>query len=215
MQVIAILNTKGGVGKSTLASALAVRAASEDKSRRVGIVDLDAQQTLCAWFKDRPVKDAPEVFGGEQSPAAAIEKMRIAGMDLVFLDGPPSFLALIKEAIDVADLVVIPLKASLPDLRSTQDAVVMARQAKKPILAVINDATKRDGTVDTTLAVLRNGNVRVADTIMHHRVSHMTGFAAGKTAAEVNGGRDKDAAEEIDSLWREVTAALKGARRGK
>jgi chromosome partitioning protein len=212
MQIVAVCNTKGGVGKSTLAAALAVRAA-QDGDRRVAIVDLDAQQTLAAWFKDRSIKDRPEVFGGELSPASAVEKLSLAGWDLVFLDGPPSFLELVKEAIEVADLVLIPVKPSVPDLRSTQDAVVLARQARKPILVVINDATARDNTVDTTRAVLDGAKVPVAKQVMHHRVSHMHGFAAGKTAAEVNGGRDREAAKEIDALWVEVMATLKNGVR--
>ena len=43
MYVIAVVNTKGGVGKTTLASALAVRAAKD--SPRVAMVDLDPQRS--------------------------------------------------------------------------------------------------------------------------------------------------------------------------
>lgn len=42
MRVIAVVSSKGGVGKTTLASALAVRAARENK--RVAMVDLDPQR---------------------------------------------------------------------------------------------------------------------------------------------------------------------------
>jgi chromosome partitioning protein len=211
MKIVAVCSTKGGVGKSTLSATLAVRACQD--LPRVGIVDLDAQQSLAAWFKDRSNKTAPEVFGGELNPAEAVEKLRVAGWDLIFLDGPPSYLELIKEAISVADLMLIPVRPSLPDLRSTEDAVVLGRAAGIPMLCVINDAIANDRTIDTTRDVLTRGGVPVAEQVMHHRVSHIHGFAAGKTAAEVNNGRDRKVVEEIDALWAEVSAALKKGRK--
>lgn len=207
MKVIAICNTKGGVGKSTLTAALAVRAAQGGK-RRVAVVDLDAQESLIEWFASRADKSSPEVFAGEQNPADAVEKLSLTGWDIVFMDGPPSFFNLVREMIAVSDLVVIPLRPSIADLRSTEDCVVMTRQGGKPMLCVLNDVTRTDRTIETTRAVLTSGNVPVAETVMHHRVSHVKGFAVGKTAAEVNGGRDKDAAAEIDALWLEVAKAV-------
>jgi chromosome partitioning protein len=205
MKVISVCNSKGGVGKSTLAAALAVRASKE---LRVGLVDIDPQQSLAEWFAQRPVKNAPEVYTGELDPQAVVEKLKYSGLDLVIIDGPPAYLDMVEEAIRAADLVLIPVKPSIPDLRSTRDAIQLAISAAKPYLVVINDATKRDGTTDTTIALLGRDRIPVATTIMHHRVSHMHAMGAGKSAAEINGGRDKDAAEEIEALWTEVAHKL-------
>ena len=49
--VIVLCATKGGVGKTTLASALAVRAAEE--SKRVALIDLDSQPSLSGWWDRR------------------------------------------------------------------------------------------------------------------------------------------------------------------
>ena len=51
MICIAVVNSKGGTGKTTLAAALAVRAAKEGK--RVAMVDLDPQHSLAEWFNMR------------------------------------------------------------------------------------------------------------------------------------------------------------------
>lgn len=209
MQVIAICNSKGGVGKSTLAAALAVRASRE---LRVGLVDIDPQQSLAEWFAQRPIKNAPEVYTGELDPQAVVQKLQHTGLELAIIDGPPAYLDMVEEAIRAADLVIIPVKPSIPDLRSTRDAIQLSITAAKPYLVVINDATKRDGTVDTTLALLKRDRIPVATTIIHHRVSHMHAMGAGKSAAEINGGRDKDAVEEIDNLWAEVAKKLAGLR---
>ena len=51
MIAIAVVNTKGGVGKTTLTTALAVRAAQE--SERVAVVDFDPQGSLANWWDRR------------------------------------------------------------------------------------------------------------------------------------------------------------------
>ena len=51
MRVVVLAAVKGGVGKTTLASCLAVRAAEE--SKRVALVDLDPQESLVGWWERR------------------------------------------------------------------------------------------------------------------------------------------------------------------
>ena len=46
-------------------------------------------------------------------------------------------------------------------------------------------------------------------------MSHITGMNAGKTAAEVNAGRDTKATEEIEHLWGEVRAAATKAAKAR
>lgn len=47
MKILCLGATKGGVGKSTLAAALAVEASR--RNYRVAVLDLDAQQSLARW----------------------------------------------------------------------------------------------------------------------------------------------------------------------
>ena len=68
MIVISVVNTKGGVGKTTLASALAVRASQEG---RVAMVDLDPQRSLIKWWKRRGPSDNPEIFEGPETARRA------------------------------------------------------------------------------------------------------------------------------------------------
>jgi chromosome partitioning protein len=51
LRVITLANPKGGVGKTTICSALAVRAGEE--SRRVALLDLDPQESLASWWTRR------------------------------------------------------------------------------------------------------------------------------------------------------------------
>ena len=214
MITIAIVNTKGGVGKTTLAAALAVCASRQ--SKRVCMVDLDPQKSLVKWWRRRPKKkqdESPTVFTDVDEAADAVERAQLAGYDWCFLDGPPAFLTTIEEMIAAADFTLIPIKPSLTDLLATEDAVVLAHEAGKAFMCVFNDVGPKERVVDKARQLLFNSDVPMAETAIVHRVSHITGMNAGKTAAEINNGRDTAAAKDIEDLWREVrSAATKAAR---
>jgi chromosome partitioning protein len=208
---IAIVNTKGGVGKTTLTSALAVRAAQE--SERVALVDMDPQKSLVGWWHRRGRTENPRIFEGGATAADAIEALYLDGWDWCFLDGPPAFLAVVQECIAAADFTLIPVKPSMVDLLATQDAVSLARDAGAAFMCVFNDVGAREKPVETARAALFRAKVPIANTQIVHRVSHITSMTVGKSAAEVNSGRDTNARDEIERLWQEVkAAAIKAGR---
>ena len=211
MLVVAVANTKGGVGKTTLAAALGVRACQD--FARVGVVDLDPQQSLVDWWKRRGGDgDRPAILEGVDLAPEAVERAEQAGFDLLFLDGPPSHLTVVAEMMEAADLTVIPLRPSMLDLVATSEAVALAIDAKASFLCVINDVGAGEkAVVDAARQFLFNHHVPIADTHIIHRVSHMAGMTRGKTAAEI--GKDKKAVDEIEALWSEIkAAALKAAK---
>ena len=215
MIVIAVVNSKGGVGKTTLASALAVRAAQD--SPRVAMVDLDPQCSLVEWWKRRGgTGDSPTIFQGVDSAREAVERAQLDGWDFLFLDGPPAFLVTVQEMVEAADLSLIPVKSGIVDLMATQDVIALARDAGADFLCVFNDCEPaKRGQPDQLTAkgrgyLLANG-VPIADTQIAHRVSHIHGLNLGKSAAEM---RDKAASDEINALWREIkAAAVKASKR--
>ena len=58
MKTIALIGQKGGSGKTTIATALAVRAALDGKS--VALIDLDPQGTATKWAELRG-QDTPAI----------------------------------------------------------------------------------------------------------------------------------------------------------
>lgn len=205
MRVITVTSTKGGVGKTTLASALAVRAASE--SPRVAMLDLDPMGSLAAWWERRGRTSNPEIFGNADTATEAIEKLQLDGWDWLFIDTPPAFIATIEDAICSADLAVIPLRASALDLIASEDAVLMAQQARKSYLCVINDAEPRWKTTQAAREYLLASSIPVAETIVAHRQAYLAAMTRGMTGPEIE-RRDGKAADEIDRLWRELRAIL-------
>lgn len=113
--VVAFVSQKGGVGKSTLARALAREAATGGLS--VKVADLDVQQgTLVNWQRRR--------LAAGREPSVSVESFRSAGAalngrdsyDLLVLDGPARASSATLEIARFADLVVQPTGASLDDL---------------------------------------------------------------------------------------------------
>jgi chromosome partitioning protein len=210
MICIAVVNSKGGTGKTTLAAALAVRAAKD--SKRVAMVDLDPQHSLAEWFNMRAgASDNPRMFADEDRADDARVKLDRDGWDWCFMDGPPGALNKLKEMVAAADFAVIPVKASGLDLLATVEAVAVARKAGVGHFAVLNDCG-RNRLPKEVRGTLEANDVPVADTEIAHRISHVTAMSSGKTAAEA---RDSAAADEIDALWAEVRAAVNKVARAR
>jgi chromosome partitioning protein len=217
MLTIAVTNTKGGVGKTTLAATLAVRAAEEKfkggTHYRVALVDLDPMKGLVAWWQRRGRTENPTIFEGAETAADAVERLEMDGWDICIMDSPPAFLTVIDEMIRVADLTIIPSKASMLDIMGMADMLTLANQADAAHLVVFNDVGPSEKALASARKMLAGEKIPMAKTHITHRASHVSGMAAGKTAAEINKGRDTAARGEIDALWQEVkSAAVKAAK---
>jgi chromosome partitioning protein len=205
MIVIAIVNSKGGTGKTTLSASLAVRAAKD--SARVAMVDLDPQKSLVAWWRRRGSTDNPTILEGADTAADAIEALKQTGWDWVFLDGPPNLLSRTQEMIASADFVLIPVKASMLDLLASEGAIAISRDEGAEFAVVFNEVNPRERIIDKGREILTDLGVPYFSTAIARRASHITGMAAGKSAAEINSGRDATAAAEIEALWQELKRA--------
>ncbi|MBI1650135.1 ParA family protein [Hyphomicrobium sulfonivorans] len=210
MKAIALASLKGGVGKSTLAAALAVRAVQD--GLRVALVDLDPQESVADWFGRRADKAGLTLFHNADLASEAMEALGLTeAPDLVIFDTPPAFVPTVADAIATADLSVIPLRPGALDLIGSEGAVQLAAEAGRPYLCVFNDADARWKGLASAREYLQGAGVPIAGAVVAHRSAFMAAMASGKTGAE---GSDKRAAEEIDALWSEIKAALeKGGSR--
>ena len=114
-KIIAFLSQKGGVGKSTLARAVACEASKSGLSVR--LADLDTQQcTSAEWHRQR-LSFGHEPVGSVEVFAKTADAVRTAAdVDLLVLDGVPRASSGTLEAARAADLAVLPCCPSRDDL---------------------------------------------------------------------------------------------------
>ena len=113
--IIALVSQKGGVGKSTLARALAREATVN--GLRVKLADLDTQQgTSGNWHRRRLEAGIEPTFSVEAFKTAAQALRSAADYDLMVIDGPARASAATLEIARQSALVIQPTGASVDDL---------------------------------------------------------------------------------------------------
>lgn len=142
--VVAFVSQKGGVGKSTLARALAREAAAG--GLRVKVADLDTQQgTAVDWHRIRLGAGIEPVVSVEAFATAA-QALAVAGAyDILVIDGPARTSQGTLEIAKAASLVVQPTGASLDDLRPAVREFHALAKAGLPV-ARLTFALNRIGT---------------------------------------------------------------------
>ena len=125
--IIALTNSKGGVGKSTLAVHLA--AWRQSQGVRVALVDADAQGSSSVWLREA-APDIP-VFR-LQTPDDILERVpQLQGdFDALIVDGPAGLSEVTRAILLVADLALLPCGPSVLDVRAARDAIRVVKQAQ-------------------------------------------------------------------------------------
>jgi len=136
MKVLSILSQKGGVGKTTIATCLAV--AAEHDGKRTAIFDLDPQATASFW-KDTREAETPAVLSIQAIRLSAmLEAAKDAGTALIIIDGAAVARDIAYEAAKVSDFVLIPTKAAVFDIKSMMHTIDIVRQLEKPFSIIQN-----------------------------------------------------------------------------
>ena len=136
MQILALVTQKGGSGKSTIASSLAI--AAHEAGERVFVIDMDPQASLVKWFKVRGGKDVAveSVTPGKLAPALkALDK---AGVSLVIIDTPGTDSPAAEAAMKVADLCIIPARPNVFDLWASEATRKALRALKREYVFLLN-----------------------------------------------------------------------------
>lgn len=124
MKVIAVLNQKGGAGKTTIATHLA--RALQLTGADVLLVDSDPQGSARDWAAVR--EDQPLTVVGIDRPTIDRDLKQIASKEFVVIDGAPQAADLAVSAIKAADFVLIPVQPSPYDIWAAADLVDLVKQ---------------------------------------------------------------------------------------
>ena len=126
--VIALTNSKGGVGKSTVAVHLA--AWCHQQGRRTALVDADAQGASSVWLHEA---EPDLTIARLQTPDEILDQVpRLATQfDVLVIDGPAGLSEVTRAVLLVAHLALLPCGPSVLDLRALQEAIRVVEQAQR------------------------------------------------------------------------------------
>lgn len=206
--IVAVLNQKGGAGKTTIATHLA--AGWNATLKGAVLVDSDPQGSARDW-KAAGKRDLVPVYGLDRPNFEKDIAHLAKTASVIVIDGAPQIRELAVSAIKVADFIMIPVQPSPYDIWAAADLVelIKARQevAKgKPRAAfVISRAIPRTVLGREVEEALDGYGLPVMRSQIHQRVSYPTSAAQGLTVFQTN---DKDAQKEMNDLAVEASCYL-------
>jgi chromosome partitioning protein len=205
VKTVAILSQKGGTGKTTISLHLAV--AAQRAGQAVVVIDLDPQASAAGW-KDSRSAENPIVVSVPASRLPQALKAATEGQaDLVVIDTAPHASDVALAAAEAADLVLIPCRPGILDLRAIGTTARTVKLAGKRAFVVLNTVPPRASNVlaDARAAVAVHG-LDVAPIALQQRAAYAHSLTAGQTAQEYE--RVGKAADEIGELYAWVQSQL-------
>ncbi len=202
--IIAFLNQKGGVGKTTLSCNVATAFAQAGESTL--LIDADPQHGALTWQAHReaaplfPIVGLPTDKIHREMPAHAAHYAHI------IIDAPPQVSGITRSIILAADLIIIPVQPSPHDIWSAADIVQLVEQSSsfKEIRAafVVNRKIANTALGRDIFAALENYPFLILSTAIGQRVAFAESAALGCSVLETS--PSSAAAQEILNLTQEI-----------
>lgn len=206
--IVALLNQKGGAGKTTLALHLAGEWGR--RGQRITLIDADPQSSALDWSQQRAREGLPRLFGvvglardtlHHKAPEFARNAHHIV------IDGPPRVAGLMRSALLAADLVLVPIQPSPFDGWGSAEMLRLIEEARlfRPQLVVrfvLNRCASRTIIARETADALADQDPPVLRTTIGQRIVFAAAAQLGRLAFEIDD--HSAAAREIAALATEV-----------
>jgi chromosome partitioning protein len=183
--VITVAQQKGGTGKTTLAANIAAALAP---GLRVVLLDIDPQRTLTRWHALRMARPTPAPALGFSDVAgwrlaAELDRLR-RSHDMVVIDSPPQVDTDAKLAVRGADLVLVPVQPSPPDVWAAEAMLQLAASEGRIARLVLNRVPAASRLRDSVRADIAARALPVLRSELGNRTGYALAFAEGLGVVE-------------------------------
>jgi chromosome partitioning protein len=199
------VSQKGGSGKSTIASSLAV--AAYEMKEEVCVIDMDPQGSLAHWGKTRAAGDIDVIASGAARLPALLASLERKGVTLAILDTPGAEGAASSAAMRLADLNIVPSRPSMFDLWASARTRAAIEEIGAKFVFLLNQcpAAQQTARVQDGVEALEEMGGLISPLILT-RVDYQEAARHGWGVTELN--PYGPAAQEMHGLWRSIKRRL-------
>lgn len=215
-RIVAVVNQKGGAGKTTIAMHLAGSLAR--RPFKVLVVDADPQGTSTRWAAsasdDTPFPAAVNGLSAAEDKVHREVAKFVDDYHYIVIDCPPALDSIIpRSALLVADLALVPVIPSPPDLWAAVGIRRLIEASKLSNIAlraqlVINDLEPNTTVAQRVRNILPEFGIPLTHSVIHHRTAYRQAAAFGSTVHTLR--RAQAAISEVEALTTELLAVLEG-----
>lgn len=197
MKVLSLISQKGGVGKTTLATALAVQSSMDGK--RTVVFDLDPQASASFWNDTRKDDSLAVTAVPATRLPHVLEAARGSGCDLAIIDTPPFSKDIAFEAAQQTDLVLIPTRPAVLDVMAMTRTLDLVKQYNKLYSIILTFCPPSGREVDDTVKVINELGAEICPVRVGNRIAYSRAQQTGQSAQEIE--PEGKAAQEIKDLY--------------
>ncbi|MEZ6063687.1 MAG: ParA family protein [Planctomycetaceae bacterium] len=214
MTIIAVTNSKGGVGKSTVAVHLA--AWLHEQGHRVILADCDTQHSSSEWLKEACPEIRTVIL---HDPDQILNELPLLNQeaDFVIADGPGSQTETSRALLLRADFGIVPCKASMLEVRALAKATAVLRQAQDirsgqpAAVVVLSMVGKKYRLTQDMIDAASALGLPMAKTPMVLRQIYADAPGQGAVVWQL-GSRAKEASTEVKRLFSEILPASRAGQ---
>lgn len=200
MHILTLVTQKGGAGKTTLATALAV--AAQEAGESVVMFDLDPQRSLMAWADSRKAETPHvEVFPADRI-AQLPDMIRSLGKSftVAIIDTAGADNTATHKAMEAATLCLVPLRPTRLDVNAVKPTVQAILRGGTAFAFVLNQCPPQpNNTRAAEMAAGLSAIGYLADPMIIQRADYQDAYAVGQGVTEY--APTSKAADEARKLW--------------